>query len=403
MIHLADFNFNTAALGELRCGPLGNEISKYDKMARDEVDGVELARALVLAVGRKVTGDPEVDAVAAGPAVTEEEVKLISTLELDEFSHKFVLLRLRGAVDLGTDAALGVDPHDSATTGCARLGKAIIAHTDSQRAQFERIIGQARSGILSKTAFSAIGKSAIDAALKGSGLGASITEQLHRFKDGGLVGQLQRDALKDSVLGAALRTVKASDNLGETIAVLRASNSSANSATPVEPSTIRFEPPVMPPNPILETNELLRKQQSYAEEMRPTIIRAAELIQTLTDTTLAVQTLANDNSAQAERHALRSMRVAVFSIVIAVITGGISIYYAKLSPTAEQLDRLASDQTKQLRAMAASAEADRIAFANKGGDDRAKSNRSESEKIDRNLNIRNVHNNSSQRSRGAQK
>lgn len=403
LIHLADFSFNTAGLGEIRCGPLGSELSKYDKMARDGVDGVELARGMVLDVGHKVTGNSKLDEVAGGPVINEEEIKLISTSELDEFSDKFIALRLRDTVDSRSFPVQRDDQLNPKPTGCMGLGKAIIAHTDSQRAQVERIVGQARSGILSRTAFSAIGKSAIDNAMKGSTLGGSISEQLQRFKDGGVVGKLQREALKESVLGAALRTVKASDNLGETIAVLRALNSSANFATPVEPSTINVAMPHFPPNPIVETNELLRKQQSYAEEMRPTIIRAAELIQTLTDTILAVQTLANDNSSQAERHARRSMMVAVVSIIIAVITGGISIYYANLSPTAEQLDRLASDYIKQLRATSASAEADRIALANKRRDDQEQANRSEPGKDVNNSNVENARSHSSQRSRGTQK
>ncbi|QYG05987.1 hypothetical protein [Janthinobacterium sp. PAMC25594] len=116
--------------------------------------------------------------------------------------------------------------------------------------------------------------------------------------------------------------------------------------------------------------------------MQPTIIRAAELIQTLTDTTLAAQTFANDNSAQAERHARRSMWVAVFSIFIAVIAGGFSIYYAKLSPTAEQLDLLAKEQRMQFTAMSESAHSDRIALEEKFTDDRKKSISAMSEQLE---------------------
>lgn len=366
LIHVADFNFNTAALGELRCGPLGNELSKFDKMARDGVDGVKLARALVLAIGHKLTENSDVDAIAGGPSVTEDDVALLSKSELDDFCDKLITLRLRRSAGSRHDTEQGNSLQKSTTTGCAALGPAIIAHTDSQRAQMDRFLGQARTSILGRTAFDAIGKNAIGDTLKGFRLGETIAEQVRKFQDGGIIGQLQRDALNESVLGAALRTVKASDNLGETIAALRASNTGVNHfATPVEPSTIKFDPPHISRNPILETNELLRKQQSYSEEMRPTIIRAAELIQTLTDSTLAAQTLANDNSAQAERHARRSMWVAVFSIFIAVITGGISIYYAKLSPTAEQLDLLAKNQRMQISAMAGAAHADAIALEKK--------------------------------------
>ncbi|QYG05986.1 hypothetical protein [Janthinobacterium sp. PAMC25594] len=202
LAHVGDFNFNTNALGELRCGPLDNELSKFDKMARGEVDGAELARALVLAIGHKLTGDADVDAIAGGPSIIESEVSLISKSELDDFCDKFVTLRLRVSIDSRHDSKQGNHHQESIMTGCAGLGPAIIAHTDSQRAQMERFLGQARSSILGRTAFDAIGKSAIGDAVKGFRSGSTIAEQL------------QRHTLKESVLEAALRTVNASDNLG---------------------------------------------------------------------------------------------------------------------------------------------------------------------------------------------
>jgi hypothetical protein len=131
-------------------------------------------------------------------------------------------------------------------------------------------------------------------------------------------------------------------------------------------------PPFQPPrNPILETNKLLKRQQVYAEEIRPTIIRCAELIQTLTDTTLATQILANENAAQAEKHAARSMWVAIASILIAVITSAMAIYYASSSPSADQIDKLAKAISNQIAASDASATAERAAATVRAKEDRA--------------------------------
>lgn len=122
---------------------------------------------------------------------------------------------------------------------------------------------------------------------------------------------------------------------------------------------------------MLETNELLKTQQAYAEEIRPTIIRTVELIQTLTDTTLATQAAANANTAQAERHARASMIVAISSVVIAVVTGAISIYYANASPTAAQVDLLGNGFKEQLRASNNAAQAERCSYEKMAAEDRA--------------------------------
>lgn len=376
LTHIANFNFNTVALGELRCGPLGNELSKFDKMAREGSDSEEMARRLVLCIAHKLTGDADVDEFAGGPAITEVEVALLLRPELDEFCDKFVARRLRGGATSPDGAEEGKSSAELIASGCDALGPAIIAHTNSQRAQMERILGQGRSSILSKTAFEALGKDALGNSvgdlMKKFNLGETIADQVRKFtRVGGVVEQMQRDVLKGSVLDSAFKTVTASDKLGESIAALRANSEAVHTVIPVQPP-VMIDLPRMPPNPVLETNKLLQRQQAYAEEMRPTIIRAAELIQTLTDTTLAAQALANDNTAQAERHAQRSMWVAVCSILIAVITGGFSIYYANLSPTSEQLEHLAKEQKTQFSEVTKSAQADNVAREKNVADDREK-------------------------------
>jgi hypothetical protein len=375
LIHIADFDVFSESLGVFRCGPSGGELAKFDRMARENVGGEALARDLILSIARKLTGDPEVDAVAGGRSLSQDEIASLSKVELDNFCNQFVARRLRIERNPKPDENQDELSQKYAETGCDSLGPAILAHTESQRAQMERIIGTARNSVLSNAAADAMRKAvqenSVMAQLKKNSWGNTISEHASKFKLDSAVEQLRRDALGLSALEAACRTVKASDNLGESIAALRASGATEKFASsPFEPQILDFEPVKIPPNPILETNILLRKQQAQSEEMRPTIIRSAELIQTLTDTTLSTQALANENSAQAERHAQRSMWVAISSIIIAVITGGVSIYYANASPSAEQLDLLAKGLREQLVATTSTAQADRIAYEKKAFEDR---------------------------------
>ena len=375
------------------------ELSKFDQMARAaSIEPETLARKLLLTIGRKLTDSDELDAVCGGPSLTEEESSQVSRPELDDFSSQFIVRRLRV-----TPEDLAKSASDSINPGCDQLAEAFIAHTDSQRARMERILGEAQSSILGGTSLEdardaltattrgdtaaelarkfGIGETLADQARKFSvgdsaaelarkfGIGETMAEQARKFGIGETVAEkMRKDALGASALNAAFRTVEASNKLGESIASLRAFEKMA-SKQPEHIDMARL-PPLLP-NPILETNRLLERQQIYAEEMRPTVIRCAELIQTLTDSTLAMQAFSNNNSAQAEKHARRSMRVAIGSIAIAVITSVISIYYAMLSPTGDQFDKLTKTLATQTDAANAAAKEERAATALREKEDRA--------------------------------
>ena len=398
--HHANFDLVTNAFGRLRCGPITmTELSKFDQMARAaSIEPETLARKLLLTIGRKLTDSDELDAVCGGPSLTEEESSQVSRPELDDFSSQFIVRRLRV-----TPEDLAKSASDSINPGCDQLAEAFIAHTDSQRARMERILGEAQSSILGGTSLEdardvltattrgdsaaelarkfgigetmadqarkfGVGDSAAELARK-FGIGETMAEQARKFGIGETVAEkMRKDALGASALNAAFRTVEASNKLGESIASLRAFEKMA-SKQPEHIDMARL--PQLPPNPILETNRLLERQQIYAEEMRPTVIRCAELIQTLTDSTLAMQAFSNNNSAQAEKHARRSMRVAIGSIAIAVITSVISIYYAMLSPTGDQFDKLTKTLATQTDAANAAAKEERAATALREKEDRA--------------------------------
>jgi len=201
------------------------------------------------------------------------------------------------------------------------------------------------------------------------GLVGEITEKIGM---GSEAEKIRRDALGLEAIEAGWRAVQASDNLGETVASMRASDLAARHILhAVEPASRSFEIPMPPPNPIHETNKLLQTFKDRADEMRPTFIRTVELIQTLTETALAVQALANANAADAERQSRRSMTVAIWSIVLTLLVGGISIYYAYSSPTGEQIDKIAAKFSAQMKAAAAADQASRDKYERQAADDRA--------------------------------
>lgn len=360
LIHHADFNFNTSAFGVLRCGPTGDDaMREFEKIARTpEADGEHLARSVILKVARKLTGTQKVDAVCGGPALTADEVKQITRPELDDFSDQFIAKRLSDTKTqvAGTQASLP-------KSGCEKLPSAMIAYIDWQRAQIKQMLDDARASIFGGLV--AARKAADDSQPR---LGRSVLSSVRKLSIGeSSSDRLRKDLLGTSAIDSALKTMQASDKLGESLKALRASTV-VGLSQPDRIEPIRVQ---MPPNPIVETNRLLKEQKTYAEEMRPTIIQCAELIQKLTDTTMAMQAFANDNAAQAEKHARRSMHVAIASILLASVTSAISIYYARLSPTGNQIENLTKVVSTEIGAATAAVKEDRAA-----ADLRAKQDRS---------------------------
>lgn len=349
--HHADFNLTTISLGELRCGPLNSsDLDNFEKLARaDGANGEFLARQLILLIARRHTGDSSVDAVCGGAELTESEVAGIERGELDDFCNQFIVRRLRTGPGEHSDRP----QTDFELSGCDLLVGAIIEYADARAAQLQNIMGRSNKGFFAS-------------AIKSSNLLQRVSipssEILKSVRIGSALGEMRQHALKNSLIGAALQNIEASDKLGESLAALR--------DVPKFPSASTLSIPI-PSNPIVKTNELLVKQFEHALQMRPVFIRSAELIQTLAETTLTMQAAANDNSAQAERHANRSMGVAIASVLIAVITSGFSIYYANASPSAKQADQLSQDLLAQLAAITAEAKNDRMAFEKNIKEDRA--------------------------------
>lgn len=414
LIHDADFNIVTDALGMIRCGPLrSDDLVKIDQLARSEkIAGTFLAGRLVQIIGRRLTGDERIDAVCGGPQLIDTEIAELTPLELDEFSDQFIRRRLH----IKPKDKTTIESPDVIQFSCDQLAAEIIAYSDAQRDQLQSIIGELGIDVLGKTVADSlrresaadlagtygIGESAAELAKKygiGSsvadlaqkhGFGETISDAVHKHKHGlGVtIGDVVRkhwventigDELRKSTLGhsaikSALKTIQASNNLGESIASLRASKPGPALDLHAFDQINR----TLPPNPIVETNRLLKEQQNYAEEVRPVFIRAAELIQTLTETSLATQALANDNAAHAEAHAQASMKVArrsvyiaIASIVASIIVSSISIYFAMKSPSEEQIEKLATDLGRKADAITENAKLDRAAFEKNVKDDRA--------------------------------
>lgn len=142
LIHHADFDLETAALGVIRCGPNGKGgLRKFDAAARIENrDGVALARSILLEIGHHKTGDEEADKICAGRPLTQEEIEKVSRRELDEFCDRFAAKRLRSLV---TEQGESEPTPQIPSRGCESIAVLIVNRNDAEVEASRKILEQA--------------------------------------------------------------------------------------------------------------------------------------------------------------------------------------------------------------------------------------------------------------------
>lgn len=143
LIHRGDFDLATDALGVIRCGPFGaSDFTSIDPLARDPaVDGVTVARAILVKIAHHLTGNEDIDKYCGGPQVSGVEVEQISRSELDKFCYEFAARRLKRRV---ADTDSSAQESVIASPGCDTIAQAIAnfndANTEMMRATLQNAL-----------------------------------------------------------------------------------------------------------------------------------------------------------------------------------------------------------------------------------------------------------------------
>lgn len=111
----------------------------------------------------------------------------------------------------------------------------------------------------------------------------------------------------------------------------------------VERVAPRFELPPLPPNPVVETNRILREQAEHIAEMRELARTTAEMQSSLNDTALQALGEFNAGAIKAERATSKTLMIALISLAVAVGSVILSIGLAVYQEGNEQ-KRFAAEQ-----------------------------------------------------------
>lgn len=292
-----DFDLETHALGQVRCGFLSvNAFSAIEKLlAEADIDGRSLTRNLIIHVGTRITGEGQrPDKEEHRVPISFEETNQLTDEEIESFAREFLSHNtwLLQSQETTTHTAQGNDKKERAVSA----GPAPV--------DFPRIGGETNSQYLLRVI-----RNYIDEWEKR--LNYALKPHLDFFSKGLLPASTQ-ELLKENF---AL-----SDRLNGSIAdftrkLITAQTSPSFMGSPeIKPLSL---PPVT--NPLYETNHQLRQVLSHMGGMRPLVAESAELIRSMNRVALQMIVDFGQNARRTERHTWVMIVIAVASLMITAI------------------------------------------------------------------------------------
>ena len=298
--HRQDFGLETDSLGTIQCGSLTlGMLSKIEKDLKvNDLDSVVFARQLLREVGCHITEREgnEIDNQKheiENALLADEDIDCISDDEIETFAREFVT---------HNDWLIKTFEGEKCTIATNENGENVVSvqatpidlpKEDSER-DSDYLVRVLRRYLDEKT-----------------------TRIRKMFRP--VFGSLFRNTFSSATEDLLKKHVSLSDQLGKTLRGLGSDLTGPRLASIVEPRHMDIKVPVLPENPIYETNRRLGDVLDHAEEVRPIILQSAELFQSMSNT--ALQMHADFN---------RSARYSLFVSLIVVCIAGVSLVVTAL-------------------------------------------------------------------------
>ncbi|MFC7515042.1 hypothetical protein ACFQUU_08505 [Herbaspirillum sp. GCM10030257] len=284
---LQNFDLDTQSLGKLRCTTPDKEQQKEidEELRRNDLDSFSFASKLFSFSARKRTGDEKLDKHAKGDALTEEEVGSVTWEELDTFCKKFVEHR-RYMLKSQTLGKLEKKPNES---------------------NMDFLVN----------AYRHYGKD----------------KETH-FK--GMASRFLGQVLPASSLAALKINEAVSENLGRTIDGMR---STAHGSVKIR------DLPAAPRSAFAQTNGTLEEILEHHRETRTLLIESAQIIKSLNDTAVTLQTDYVVNNKKSGRATFIATFIAAASLLVSAYLSWITLKEAREGgkKTEEQLQQVHQD------------------------------------------------------------
>lgn len=372
LARMCEFNFELASLGTVRCLCLNTEhLSEANKKLTSSVaQSLDIVRWLFGEMARRpIDGRADEADLTDAPSLTAVELDSVTSEELEEFADKLILKnKYLFKTHKSSDIERSVDE-----SACDFLVRAFRHHAAEQKAQWERMTEPLAKSLFASTTLDAMQRNlglstqfqdTIDKYARGySGVERILAEEREKWE------RMNQPLSQSLSASAAMETMQRNhgiqDQLLDTIGkhtrnlsdiVPDEAESRLNVLSPHIPEIH------IPKNPIHDTNAMLEGVVRQIEELRPVAAQAAQIIRSMNDTALRMQTDYIKNAKTSGRQT----RIAIWIAAVSLAVSSLFSYqtYVDSKESGEKNDAQIKLFQSEIRNLIAAQEKDRALLIN---------------------------------------
>lgn len=366
LARMCEFNFELASLGTVRCLCLNaNHISQVNKkLGSSGVQSLDVVRWLFGEMARRpVEGRADEVDLTDAPSLAAEELNSVTNEELEEFADKLIL---KNKYLLKTHKSSDIE-RSADESACDFLVRAFRHHPAEQKAQWERMTEPLAKSLFASTTLDAMQRNlglstqfqdTIDKYARGySGVERILAEERDKWE------RMNKSLSASAAMEAMQHNHGIQDQLLDTIG--KHTRNLPDVAPDVAESRLNILPPHIPElhipkNPIHDTNAMLEGVVRQIEELRPVAAQAAQIIRSMNDTALRMQTDYIKNAKTSGRQT----RIAIWIAAVSLAVSSFFSYqtYADAKDSSEKNNAENKEFQSEIRNLVAAQREDRAAI-----------------------------------------
>lgn len=328
LTRMCEFSLELKSLGAVRCLSLRTDhLSQANKkLSSSGVQSLDFVHWLFGEIARRpVDGRSDEDDAIEGSCLTMEELSSVTGGELEEFADKLIQ---KNRYLLKTHKGSGIE-RSADESACDFLVRAFRHHAAEQKVQWERMTEPISKSLFASTT--------LEAMQRNLGLSDQLQDTIDKYAHGHSVAEkilaeekdkwermtqsVSKSLSANATVGAMQRNVGALDQLRDAIDK-HTRNLPITAPSFAEPKldVLNYRMPELhiPKNPIHDTNEMLESVVRQIEDLRPMAAQAAQIIRSMNDTALRMQTDYIENAKAAGRQTKIAIWIAAASLIVSL-------------------------------------------------------------------------------------
>jgi len=340
LARMCKFSLELKSLGTVRCLCLNTDhlIQANKKLRVSGGQDIDFVRWLFAEMMRRpVDGDSDDADKTEAPRLTTEELSSVTDAEVEEFADKLIQ---KNRYILKTHKGRGIE-RSVDESACEFLVRAFRHYAVEQKTQWENMIEPVSKSIFASATVEAMQRNldlsnqlqnTIDKYARGySGVERMLAEEKEKDKWEKMAKLASQPFSASAAMEAMQRNHGALDQFRDATEkyALDLPNTATSFAEPrLDVLNSRMPELHIPKNPIHDTNEMLESVVRQIEDLRPMAAQAAQIIRSMNDTALRMQTDYIENAKVAGRQTRNAIWIAAVSLLVSAIGLGISSFFS---------------------------------------------------------------------------